>query len=120
MLAITSQHRLSLALSPIDFRKGIDSLAACCRQHLSGDPFSGEIFAFRNKQGTAVKLLSYDGNGFWLCHKRFSSGKLKWWPKTTEQATSLNAVELLVILQQGQPKVAGVPEPWRPLTGQST
>jgi len=62
-----------------------------------------------------VKLLIYDGNGFWLCQKRFSTGRLKWWPKTQEQASSIRAVELLIMLQQGDPQVANVPEDWRRL-----
>lgn len=116
MLQITPQHRLCVALEPADFRCGIDGLAALCRRHLQSDPFGGNLFIFRNKRGTAIKLLIYDGNGFWLCQKRFSSGRIKWWPQNQEQASSLRAVEILVILQQGQPQVARVPEDWRALS----
>jgi transposase len=41
---------------------------------------SGTLFLFRNRSGTAIKLLTYDGQGYWLCLKRFSQGKLQWWP----------------------------------------
>ncbi len=115
MLQITPQHRIFIAIEPTDFRRGIDGLAATCRGHLNQDPFSGRLFAFRNKKGTAVKLLVYDGNGFWLCQKRFSQGKLKWWPSNQTQATSIRAVELLLMLQQGDPQVASVPTDWRRL-----
>ena len=67
MLQFTPQHRLLLATQPIDFRRGIDGLAACCRQVLEHDPFTGTFFIFTNKRKTAVKILVYDGQGFWLC-----------------------------------------------------
>jgi transposase len=115
MLQITPQHRLMIATSPADFRNGIDGLVALCRRELNAEPFDGQLFAFRNSRGTSIKLLIYDGNGFWLCQKRFSTGKLAWWPKNTEQANALRAVELLLILQQGQPQQAHVPLDWRAL-----
>jgi transposase len=72
MLQITPHHRLRLAVKPADFRRGIDGLAALCRQSLGEDPFSGIIFIFTNRLRNAVKILVFDGNGFWLCAKRFS------------------------------------------------
>lgn len=103
MLAITPQHHLFLHLEPIDFRKGIDGVIGVCLRKYEQDPFAGGIFIFRNKQGSALKLLAYDGTGFWLCHKRFSSGKLVWWPTTQVAAAKLSAVELMVLINQGKP-----------------
>ena len=76
MLQLTPQMRIYLAVSPVDFRKGIDGLASVCRRLLDLDPFSGGLFVFRNRKGTALKILVYDGQGFWLCMKRFSKGTL--------------------------------------------
>jgi len=115
MLQITPHHHLFIAADPVDFRKGIDSLVAFCRRHLNLDPLDGHLFVFRNRNGTSVKVLIYDGNGFWLCQKRFSAGKIKWWPKNQSQANDLRAVELLIMLQQGNPQEANVPEDWRKL-----
>ena len=115
MLQITPQHRLMIAVEPTDFRKGMDSLIALCRNELKREPFDGYLFAFRNRKGTAIKLLIYDGNGFWLCQKRFSSGKLQWWPQNGIQASKLRAVELMIILQQGVPDQAYLPADWRAL-----
>lgn len=115
MLQITPQHRLMIAIPPVDFRRGIDGLAALCRTVLNQNPFDGYLFAFRNRKGSAIKLLNYDGNGFWLCQKRFSKGKLKWWPSNSAEAMALKAVELLVILQQGLPQSVALPEDWRRL-----
>ncbi len=79
MIQITPQMRILLAVEPVDFRKGIDGLAGICRRVLKPDPFSGYAFVFRNKRGTAIKILVYDGQGFWLCHKRLSTGRFRWW-----------------------------------------
>ncbi len=118
MLQITPQHRLMIAVEPVDFRRGIDGLVSVCRQVLNHEPFDGYVFAFRNRKGSAIKVLNYDGNGFWLCQKRFSSGKLKWWPSNEIQVASLKAVELLIILQQGQPQPVALPQDWRRLPHQ--
>jgi len=52
--------RILVAVEPIDARKGIDSLAQVCREKLAADPFSGCLFIFRSRRGTAIKLLAYD------------------------------------------------------------
>ncbi len=115
MLQITPQHQLYIAVASVDFRRGIDGLKALCQRQWQNDPFHGGVFIFRNRNGTSVKLLTYDGNGFWLCQKRFSSGKLKWWPNSIEEASTVRAVELIIMLQQGNPVAAHVPEGWRRL-----
>ena len=58
MIQITPQMRILLAVEPVDFRKGIDGLAGICRHVLKTDPFSGYAFVFRNKRGTAIKVLA--------------------------------------------------------------
>jgi transposase len=67
MLQLTSQSRIFLAVQPVDFRKGMDGLAAVCRQVLGDNPLGGAVYVFRNRTGTTLKLLAYDGQGFWLC-----------------------------------------------------
>lgn len=65
MIALTPQLRVLVAVTPADFRCGIDGLARRVRQALADDPFGGAVFVFRNRRGTAIKLLAYDGQGFW-------------------------------------------------------
>jgi transposase len=79
MIQVAPQMRILLAVEPADFRKGIDGLSQVCRKVLSCDPFSGYIFIFRNKRASAIKILMYDGQGFWLCQKRLSKGRFQWW-----------------------------------------
>ena len=75
MIQITPQMRILVPVAAVDFRKGIDGLARLCRQELQADPFSGALFVFRNRRATALKILVYDGQGYWLCQKRLSKGR---------------------------------------------
>ena len=68
MLQLTPQSRIFLAVEPIDFRAGIDRLAALCRERLAQNPLEGALSVFRNRRSTALKLLLYDGQGYWLCY----------------------------------------------------
>jgi transposase len=114
MLQLTPHHTILLAVYPVDFRKGIDGLAAVCRSSLSEDPFSGKLFVFTNRCKTAIKILLYDGNGFWLCLKRFSKGKLAWWPSSTESSPQeIVSTHLQIILSQGSLKNVPTPPLWR-------
>lgn len=116
MIQITPQMRLLVAVEPVDFRRGIDGLARACREVLSSDPFSGALFVFRNRRGTAIKILAYDGQGFWLCQKRLSEGRFRYWPgKHGAVRHELLAHQLQLLLAGGDPdKARGAPE-WRPI-----
>jgi len=105
MIQIVPQLRIWLAYRPIDFRKGIDGLIALCRQELASDPSDGSLFVFRNRRGTALRILCFDGHGYWLCIRRFSRGTLRWWPKPQQQALlhPLQAQQLSVLLYTACP-----------------
>lgn len=115
MLQITPQQIILLAIQPVDFRKGIDSLAALCKSQLQEDPFSGKLFVFTNRSRRAVKVIVYDGQGFWLCLKRFSQGKLAWWPQPGHPYCQVLASELQTLLYQGCPQQARFSPQWRQL-----
>lgn len=117
MIQVTPQMRILVAVEPTDFRRGIDGLAKVCRQELRGDPFSGAMFVFVNRRRTSVKILVYDGQGFWLCHKRLSKGRFQFWPETDSRAKALaiplQAHQLQVLLAAGDPQAAAGAPPWR-------
>jgi len=114
MIQLVPQMRILLATEPVDFRKGIDGLAATCRSALNADPFSGVLFVFVNRRRTAIKILVYDGQGFWLCMKRFSKGRLRRWPgRGVEGVAMLAASELQVLLANGDPARANLGAMWR-------
>jgi hypothetical protein len=102
---------------PVNFRLGIDGLSAFCRQILVCDPQTGACFVFRNRSGTAARLLFYVEDGWWLCTKRFSEGRLQWWPQDGKEPLSvLAARELSVLLWKGNPQGAKFPPVWKNLT----
>lgn len=113
MLQLTPQSRILLATEPVDFRKGIDGLGAVCRRVLGDNPLSGAVYVFRNRSGTTLKILSYDGQGFWLCTKRFSQGRLSWWPKPGAARVDLSYRELMIVLWNGHPEQAQLAQDWR-------
>lgn len=116
MMQLTPQMRILVGIEPADFRCGIDGLARRCRQVLGSDPMSGAVFVFRNRRGTAVKLLAYDGQGFWLCHKRLSSGTFKHWPRSDGAVhRALLSHELQVLLAGGNPDHTEAAPQWRRL-----
>jgi transposase len=116
MIQITPHMRILVAVEPVDFRKGIDGLAALCRQALSSDPLSGTLFVFRSRRGHAIKCLIYGGQGFWMCQKRLSQGRFTGWPRGEGGASlRLDGHQLHLLLWNGDPAQAKAAPLWRPV-----
>ena len=89
-------------------------LAGRCRQRLEADPFDGGLFVFTNRRRSAIKILVYDGQGFWLCQKRLSAGRFTWWPDATGAATArLDVHQVQLLLWNGNPQSAQAAPMWR-------
>jgi transposase len=116
VIQLTPQMRILVAVQPADFRNGMDGLGRLCREALQADPMSGTVFVFRNRRATAIKVLVYDGQGFWLCQKRLSAGRFGWWPQPgADGAVRLDVHELQLLLWNGNPKQAQAAPAWRPI-----
>jgi len=114
VIQITPQMRLLLAVEPVDFRKGIDGLVQVCRQRLNTDPITGALFVFANRRRRALKILMYDGQGFWLCQKRLSQGRFGWWPSGSPQPTlGLDVHQLQLLIWNGNPNHTQAAPMWR-------
>ena len=113
MIQITAQMRVLVAIEAVDGRKGIDSLARLCQEKLSEDPFSGCVFVFRSRSGTAIRLLSYDGQGYWLAQKRLSKGRFVWWPEATGTTKALEAYEAQLLMAAGDLSRVRAAPMWR-------
>lgn len=113
MLQLTPQSRIFLATEPVDFRKGIDGLAAVCRQTLGDNPLEGAVYVFRNRSATALKLLLYDGQGYWIMMKRLSQGRFTWWPQSADARVPLSARALIILTWNGNPERAQMARDWR-------
>ena len=112
MIQLAPQMRILVAIEPVDLRKGIDGLAQLCREKLGADPFSGYLFIFRGRRATAIKLLAYDGQGFWIAQKRLSKGRFRWWPTGEESARRLQVHQAQLLRAAGDPEAKAAPL-WR-------
>ncbi|MDP7539796.1 MAG: IS66 family insertion sequence element accessory protein TnpB [Alphaproteobacteria bacterium] len=90
--------RILVAAQPVDFRKGIDGLAAVVQEVLALDPFAGDLFVFRPKRADRVKILTWDGTGMTLYHKRLEEGRFRW-PPPVDGVVKLSAAELSMLLE---------------------
>lgn len=99
MIHLTADTRILLATKPADFRSGIDGFVALCRHQLKQEPrAAGTLFVFINRRQTMVRVLRYDGTGFWLMSKRLSQGRFRAWPKAEHSVTPLAARQLKTLL----------------------
>ena len=113
MIHITAQMRVLVAIESVDGRKGIDSLVRVCQEKFSEDPISGCVFIFRSRRGTSIRLLSYDGQGYWLAQKRLSQGRFAWWPESSLPAKQLEAYEAQLLVVAGDVSRVRAAPMWR-------
>ena len=90
--------RVYLACGKTDMRKSINGLAAIVEGSFKLDPFDDALFVFCNRNRDRVKILEWDGDGFWLYFKRLEKGRFRW-PAPGEDATmNLTGEELNILL----------------------
>jgi transposase len=87
-----------VATRPVDFRKGMNGLAAVVQEQLGADPFSGTIYVFRSKRSDRVKLLYWDGSGVCLFAKRLEAGQFRW-PRPGDSLMQLSAAQLSALIE---------------------
>lgn len=85
---------------PVDFRKGMASLAVLVEAQLGLNPFADSLYLFRNRSATAVKLLYWERNGFCLWQKRLEQERFCW-PKGHSGETVALTVQQLNWLLEG-------------------
>jgi len=97
MLNLTGK-RVYLACGHTDMRKNINGLSAMVEGSFKLDPFDGALFVFCNRSRDRVKILEWDGDGFWLYFKRLERGHFKWPAPGTEATMTLSGEELSYLL----------------------
>lgn len=115
MIQVPATADVLIMHEPISFRNGIDGTAAVARVVLQREPMDGALFVFRNKRGQMLRILYYDGSGYWLCTKRLSKGCFSAWPKGdgARSCSELLARELQVLIWGGDPQTCDFPKLWR-------
>ena len=112
MLQLTPHSRLCVVTVPIDVRKGIDGLAAVCRQALGDNPLEVALYVFCNRAGTALPLVRYDGHGDWIMMQRRAQGHGTWWPHSADARMPLSARERIIVRWNGKPERAQMARDW--------
>jgi transposase len=113
MISVPSGVKIVVASVPVDFRKGMDGLAALVQEALRSNPFSGDVFVFRAKRLDRVKILAWDGTGLVLYHKRLETGRFTW-PPIRGGVMALTSAQLAMLLEgldwsRVKPRVVKVP-----------
>ncbi|BDL41095.1 IS66 family insertion sequence element accessory protein TnpB [Methylorubrum sp. GM97] len=98
MISVPSGLRTWLATGHTDMRKSFDGLAALVQDRLARDPFSGQAFVFRGRQGHLVNVLRWDGQDFCLFAKPLEKGRFVW-PATAGAATALTLAQFAILLE---------------------
>ena len=98
MIGPTGAVRVMMATRPVDFRKGVDGLAALVRDTMGADPFSGTVYVFPAKRADRVKLVFWDGTGVVLVAKRLEEGAFRW-PKIEDGVVRLTAAQISALLE---------------------
>ncbi len=83
MFNFSSSLRIFLCVNPTDMRKSFNGLYAIAKHELERSPMDGSLFVFANRRRDRVKLLYWDGTGFWVLAKRLEKGTF-WWPGPAE------------------------------------
>lgn len=94
----TGGRRIVVATMPVDFRRGMDSLASLVQLSLGVSPFCGDIFIFRSKRADRVKILAWDGSGLWLFQKRLEKNRFVW-PPVHDGVMTLSPAQLNMLLE---------------------
>lgn len=83
-----------------DMRKSINGLMSLVQESFSLDPFADALFVFCNRNRNRLKILEWDGDGFWLYFKRLERGRFRW-PSEGDSATMVLDVNELSCLIDG-------------------
>ena len=98
MIVPPGHVRVMLATKPVDFRKGMDGLAALVKEELKADPFGGVIYVFRARRADRLKMVFWDGSGLVLVSKRLDDGKFRW-PRIEDGVVRLTPAQFTTLVE---------------------
>jgi transposase len=74
MLHVPASVAIYVHTQPVDLRKGFDGLSGIVRAEFQADPLDGSLFLFFNRRRDRLKILHFDGTGYWLYYKLLEAG----------------------------------------------
>jgi transposase len=98
VIPIPSNVRVWLATGHTDMRRGFNGLALQVQEVLKRDPHDGQLFVFRGRRGSLVKVLWHDGQGLCLFSKRLDRGKFLW-PSIADGVVTITPAQLGYLLE---------------------
>ena len=99
MIALPASARVWLACGATDMRRGKPGLALMVQEGLGRDPHAGDLFVFRGRSGSLLKILWHDGVGVSLYAKRLEAGKFIWPSTGSGEAVQISAAQLGYLLE---------------------
>lgn len=101
LLSLPAHVRIFVARGAVDMRKSFDGLSLIVQHEFRQEAFSGDLFVFFNRQRDRVKLLLWDGNGFWVLAKRLERGAFARWPEDNgdSRSVAIDRVRLTMLLE---------------------
>ena len=96
---IPSGARVWIALGHTDMRKGMQGLALLVQQGLKRNPHGGDLFVFRGRAGSLIKIIWHDGIGMSLYAKRLEKGRFIWPTIAREGVVTLTTAQLAMLLE---------------------
>jgi len=82
-----------------DMRKSINGLMTLVKESFSLDPFAEALYVFCNRKRDRLKILEWDGDGFWLYFKRLERGHFRWPAKGETDTILLKSEELSFLIE---------------------
>jgi transposase len=98
MIPVGSGVRIWIATGHTDMRKGMQGLSLLVQAGLGRDPFAGDVYVFRRRNGSLIKAFWHDGIGRLLYAKRLDRGRFVW-PATVDGVVALTAGQMTYLLE---------------------
>jgi transposase len=97
VLSVPPSVSIFLYAAPADMRKGFDGLSGLVREQFGADPTDGSLYLFVNRRRDRMKILHFDGTGFWLYYKLLEAGTFE--PVASEgHCLRIDATQLAMLL----------------------
>jgi transposase len=100
MFLLSPQTKVFVARQFTDMRKSFRGLLALTEAVLREDPTSGHLFVFVNRRRDLLKILHWDGGGYWIWYRRLERGTFQLPAGEEEQVSiELTPAQLSLILE---------------------